>query len=143
MNIFLFKLFPAFFAAISFLSGPDEILGIWWNEEKDAHIEIYKCGEQFCGKIIWLKEPYEDGAPKKDKHNPDESLRERPTLGLNILMGFEYKGEKTWEGGKIYNPRDGKTYSCYLTILDNGNLKVRGFIGFSLIGKTQYWERLD
>lgn len=123
-------------------TGADQILGTWWNHEKDAHIEIYKCDEKYCGKIIWLKNPTEDGAPKKDKHNPDESLRSRPLKGLDILSGFEYSGDDKWEEGEIYNPRDGKTYSCYLDLLEENRLKVRGFIGFSLIGKTQYWERV-
>jgi uncharacterized protein (DUF2147 family) len=124
--------------------GKDEILGKWWNHEKDAHIVIYKCGNEYCGKIVWLKEPLdEDGKPKRDKNNPDESLRSRPTLGLDILSGFVFEKDRTWEDGTIYNPRDGKTYSCYLTLLDDNKLKVRGFIGISLIGKTQYWERVN
>ena len=45
----------------------DELMGIWLNHEKDAHVKVYKCGEVYCGKIVWLKEPEEDGAPKKDK----------------------------------------------------------------------------
>ncbi len=119
----------------------DVILGTWYNGEKDAKIEIYHCDDKFCGKIIWLKNPTEDGHPKLDKHNPDEILQKRGLMGLNILNGFSYKGDKTWEDGQIYNPRDGNTYSCYLKLLDDGSLKVRGYIGFSLIGKTQYWTR--
>jgi uncharacterized protein (DUF2147 family) len=137
--LFSFAIFPA----SSMKSGADELLGIWWNHEKDAHIEIYKCGNQFCGKIVWLKEPNEDGAPKKDKHNPEEALQSRPLIGLDILSGFEFKEEGSWEDGTIYNPRDGKTYSCYLKMLEEGKLKVRGFVGISLIGKTQYWERVN
>lgn len=145
------NLFIALFmlSALALSSSPlnneaDVILGKWWNHEKDAHIEIYKCGDELCGKIVWLKFPLDDdGKPKHDKNNPDESLRSRPTLGLDILSGFEYTGDKTWEDGTIYNPRDGKTYSCYLNLLEEDKLKVRGFVGISLIGKTQYWERVD
>jgi len=122
--------------------GADEILGIWLNHEKDAHIEVYKCGDTFCGKIIWLKNPNEDGAPKKDKHNPDDASKSNPLMGLDMLSGFSYKGNKKWDDGKIYNPREGKTYSCYLNIKDDGSLKVRGFIGLSIIGKTNYWSRV-
>jgi len=121
----------------------DELLGIWLNHEKDAHVKIYKCGEKYCGKIVWMKEPEEDGAPKKDKHNPDESLQSRALKGLDILSGFNFDSNKKWDNGKIYNPRDGKTYSCYLKIMDDGRLKVRGFVGISLIGKTNYWIRIE
>lgn len=121
--------------------GANEILGLWLNHEKDAHIEVYKCGDYFCGKIIWLKNPEEDGGPKKDKHNPDDALKDKPLIGLDMLSGFNYKGNKKWDDGKIYNPREGKTYSCYLNIKEDGSLKVRGFIGLSIIGKTNYWTR--
>ena len=141
LSLVLFS--PAFFVFFTLNGGADELLGVWWNHEKDAHIEIYKCGDQFCGKIVWLKEPNENGAPKKDKHNPEEDLQKRPLLGLDVLRGFDFKEEGSWENGKIYNPRDGKTYSCYLKMLEESKLKVRGYVGFSLIGKTQFWERVD
>ncbi len=120
----------------------NEILGLWLNHEKDAHIEVYKCGDYFYGKIIWLKNPDEDGAPKKGKHNPDDALKGKPLLGLDMFSKFTYEGNKKWDDGKIYNPREGKTYSCYLNIKENGSLKVRGFIGLSIIGKTNYWTRV-
>ena len=124
-------------------SEADEIMGIWLNHEKDAHVKIYKCGDKYYGKIVWLKIPEEDGAPKKDKHNPVDSLKSRPTKGLDILAGFNFDSNKKWEDGTIYNPRDGKTYSCYLKIMDDGQLKVRGFVGISIIGKTNYWTRIE
>ena len=139
----LIVLFSLSHQSYSFNPGADEILGLWLNHEKDAHIEVYKCGDSFCGKIIWLKNPDEDGAPKKDKHNPDDTLKGEPVLGLDMLSGFSYKGNKKWDDGKIYNPREGKTYSCYLLIKDDGSLKVRGFIGVSIIGKTNYWTRVQ
>jgi uncharacterized protein (DUF2147 family) len=129
------------FLTLSPANEADILLGVWYNGEKDAKIEIYHCGDKYCGKIIWLKEPMEDGATKKDKHNPNERFKKRELIGLNILTDFIYKGDFLWEDGEIYNPRDGKTYSCYLSLLENKQLKVRGFIGFSLIGKTQYWTR--
>jgi len=133
------------FSATSFSadSEEDELMGIWLNDEKDAHVKIYKCGDEYCGKIVWLKNPEEDGAPKKDKHNPDDSLKSRPLKGMDVLSGFSFDSDKKWEDGTIYNPRDGKTYSCYLRILEDGRLKVRGFIGISWIGKTNYWTRIE
>lgn len=130
-------------ASFSFDSEADELMGIWLNHEKDAHIKVYKCGDEYCGKIVWLKEPNEEGAPKKDKNNPDDELKERPLKGLDVLSGFTFASDKKWENGIIYNPRDGKTYSCYLKIQEDGRLKVRGFIGISLIGKTNYWTRVE
>ena len=132
-----------FVTTVSADSEADELMGIWLNHEKDAHVKIYKCGDEYCGRIVWLKNPEEDGAPKKDKHNPDDSLKDRPLKGLDVLSGFTFDRDKKWEDGTIYNPRDGKTYSCYLKIMEDGRLKVRGYVGISLIGKTNYWTRVE
>jgi uncharacterized protein (DUF2147 family) len=129
---------------------PDAIVGTWWNEEKDAQIEVSPCEGKFCGKIIMLKEsnyPADDpkgmaGKPKVDRENPEASKRERPILGMNLVWGFTHSGENLWEGGFIYNPRDGKTYKCKMTLENPDQLKVRGFIGISLIGKTNVWTRV-
>ncbi len=128
----------------------DAVVGKWWNEEKDAQIEVYPCEGKYCGKIILLKEPNYPagdpkgmaGKPKVDRENPDASQRERPTLGMNLVWGFTPAGENLWEGGFIYNPREGKTYKCKMTLENPDLLKVRGFIGISLIGKTNIWSRV-
>lgn len=128
----------------------DAILGKWWNEEKDAQIEIYACDGKYCGKIIWLKEPHYPandpegmgGQPKADRKNPDPAKRGRPILAFNLVWGFTYAGENLWEGGFIYNPREGKTYKCKMTLETPDRLKVRGFMGIALIGKTNTWTRV-
>jgi uncharacterized protein (DUF2147 family) len=60
--------------------------------------------------------------------------------GPPLLWGFKYKGANKWEGGKIYDPNNGKTYSCKMT-LEGNTLKVRGFVGISLLGRTTIWTR--
>ena len=121
-----------------------KLLGLWWNQEKTSKIEIRKSEGKFYGKIVWLKDPKNaEGKNKLDTKNPDNNLRSQEIHGLEILKDFELKDNGLFEGGKIYNPKDGKTYSCALTILDNGaKLKVRGYIGVPWIGKTQIWERV-
>ena len=130
--------------------NPDAIVGIWWNQEKEAQIEIYPCDGKYCGRIIWLKEPNYlandpkgmAGKPKVDRENPDPSKRERPILGMNLVWGFSFSGRNLWENGFIYDPREGKTYKCKMTLETPDHLKVRGFIGISLIGKTNDWSRV-
>jgi uncharacterized protein (DUF2147 family) len=125
----------------------DDILGVWLNEDKDAHVQVYKEGNKYFGKIIWLKEPIDEetGKPKLDDENEDEGLRDRPVLGLNLLTNFDFDGDDEWEGGRIYDPKNGKTYKCYMEFRDEtkNNLKVRGYIGFSMIGRTTYWTRVE
>jgi uncharacterized protein (DUF2147 family) len=119
------------------------IVGTWLNREKAAKIEIYQQGEKFYGKIVWLKEPNENGKPKTDNKNPDKSRHNDPVIGLVMLKGFEFDGKSTWEDGTIYDARSGKTYSCYLTLQADKTLKVRGYMGISLFGQTNIWTRTN
>lgn len=116
--------------------------GIWMVEDKDAKVKIYPCADGYCGKIIWLEEPRTDsGKIRTDENNPDPELRDRTLKGLKILSGLEYSGDKVWEDGEIYDPENGKTYSCYVEIQENGKLEVRGYIGFSLVGRSEMWQK--
>jgi len=119
------------------------IVGTWLNQEKAAKIEIYQQGEKFFGKIVWLKELNENGKPKTDNKNPDKARHNDPVIGLVMLKNFEFDGKSTWEGGTIYDARNGKTYSCYLTLQADKTLKVRGYVGISLFGQTNIWTRLN
>jgi uncharacterized protein (DUF2147 family) len=120
-------------------------LGRWITEGGKSHVEIARCGEQLCGTIIWLKEPLDDGGqPKTDKNNKDEALRDRPILGLALLNGFGAEPvDGKWTDGKIYNPEDGETYSATMNLLDARRLKVRGYVGLPLFGKSQEWTRVE
>ena len=118
------------------------VLGEWYTEENKAKVEVYECASGYCGRIISLSEPnHPDGRPKLDTENPDASLRNREIVGIDILSGLQYDGEDEWEDGTIYDPESGKTYSCYMELKDDNSLEVRGFIGVSLIGRSQTWTR--
>lgn len=120
----------------------DAVLGIWLTQDKDSKVEIYKKNNKYHGKIVWLKEPNKNGKPKVDDKNPDESKHNRPIMGLVIMVNFEYDEDFVWEDGEIYDPKNGKTYSCKMTLSkDKNTLDVRGYIGISLIGRTAIWTR--
>lgn len=120
----------------------DRVEGFWLNQEKEAKIEIYKARNgKFYGKIVWLKEPNRDGKPKTDINNPKESLRSQPLIGLLILKAFEKDGDKIYEDGTIYDPKNGKTYSCKITYESNNTLSIRGYVGISMLGRTTTWTR--
>jgi uncharacterized protein (DUF2147 family) len=134
----------AFFFATAtvFAQSADAIVGKWLNKDGDAHIQIYKTGNKFNGKLVWLKNPNnEQGKAKMDIHNPDVKLRGRALWGLEILKGFSFD-DGAWEDGTIYDPKSGKTYSCKMTMNGNDKLNVRGYIGISLIGRTDVWTRV-
>jgi uncharacterized protein (DUF2147 family) len=140
------KLVVSLFALLfsSYTAAPpanaDAILGMWMTDSNKAKIQIYKQGNQYNGKIVWLKEPLnEQGQPKTDKENNEKSLRSRPVVGVNLIKGFEFNGEK-WDGGEIYDPENGKTYSCVVK-LKGDKLEVRGYVGMTMFGRTVVWER--
>ena len=117
-------------------------IGVWTNEDGKARFEIYKCGTKLCGKIVSLKEPNRNGKPKVDENNPDKKHRNRPLLGMVFMQNFEYDGGNKWDEGTIYDPESGKTYSCYMKMTGKDKMEVKGYIGISLIGRTQNWTRL-
>ncbi|HLD52221.1 MAG TPA: DUF2147 domain-containing protein [Sediminibacterium sp.] len=130
----------------SFLLIQDDssaIIGVWKTGDGNAMVRIYKNGEKFQGKIVWLKEPNdpETGKPKLDKNHSEEANRTRPILGLVNIWGFSFKEKNIWDEGNIYDPKNGNTYSCTMKLINANTLEVRGFIGVSLIGRTDTWTR--
>ncbi|MEX2589290.1 MAG: DUF2147 domain-containing protein [Chitinophagales bacterium] len=135
----------AFISTISVFAQNESVKGEWYTADKEAKIKIYECdNDEICGKVVWLKEPNEeDGSPKKDVNNPDEDKHDNPILGMDLLKGFEKTDDKLWENGTIYDPNNGKTYKCKLTLVEEDLLEVRGFIGFSFLGRTEEWTRAE
>lgn len=127
--------------ASAFAQSKDDILGKWLNSSGEGQVEIYKKGDKYFGRLAWLKNPNDaNGKPKTDSKNPEASLRNRPLQGLEILKNFEFDDDE-WNEGKIYDPKSGKTYSCIMT-MKNGALNIRGYIGISLIGRSETWKRV-
>jgi uncharacterized protein (DUF2147 family) len=124
-------------------NNPDSLVGVWKTGEGTAMVRIYKNGEKYQGKIVWLKEPNdpETGKPKQDKNHPDEVNRTRPILGMINIWGFSFKEKDLWEDGNIYDPKNGSTYSCTIKMINPNTLEVRGYIGVSIIGRTDTWTR--
>lgn len=123
----------------------DAITGFWHTKNKKSKVKVYKKNGKFYGRIVSLKIPnYEDGTSKIDKHNPDEDKINKPLIGLLILRDFVYDEDNEWDDGEIYNPEDGKTYSCVMRLSEDGKtLDVRGYWGISLFGKTTVWKRAE
>ena len=131
----------SFAAAIG--QTPDDVKGIWLNDDKDAKVEIYRSGDKYFGKIIWTSNMYEgDGKTlRRDGKNSNEQLRQRPILNMVVLSGLSYlDGE--WTGGEIYDPKSGKTYKSKVRLKVN-KLEVRGYVGSPMFGRTTTWTRVS
>ncbi|MCS6935721.1 MAG: DUF2147 domain-containing protein [Chitinophagales bacterium] len=122
----------------------DKIERIWYNQEKTSKIQIYLAKDgKFYGKIVWLSEPNdpETKQPKLDKNNPDPARRNDPVLGMINLRGYSLSktDPNVYEGGTIYDPRNGKTYCGKITYKGN-TLDLRGYIcNFPILGRTNTW----
>jgi uncharacterized protein (DUF2147 family) len=123
----------------------DEILGTWLTGSKNAKVEITKNGTYFQGKIVWLSEPIDPitNKAKTDTKHPDINLHNRPLLGLTNIWGFKFEANNnSYTNGHIYDPKNGKEYKSIMTLKDNNTLDVRGYIGITLIGRTDIWTRV-
>ncbi|WP_270088935.1 DUF2147 domain-containing protein [Sphingobacterium sp. SYP-B4668] len=141
MKKLILSLYMLLFTVVSF-AQTDPIIGKWQNPSGEGRIEIFKKGEKYYGKLYWLKNANDElGNPKKDVKNPDEKLKSRALLGLENLTNFDKTGNNVYENGNVYDPKSGKTYRCKMT-LKGDKLDIRGFVGVSLIGRTDTFTRV-
>ena len=119
-----------------------DVVGKWKLDDGSAIVEIYRQGDVFNGKIVWLQHPTQaDGSPAVDANNPDSKLRSRRLIGLNMLSGLKKVGGE-YTGGSIYDPGNGKTYNCSMKV-EGDVLKVRGSLDKKgLLGRTMDWFRV-
>ncbi len=102
-------------------------------------LEIYEDDGKVYGKVVEIiKEDRQDAVCDQCKGED----KDQPILGMTIIRGLEKDGDE-YNGGRILDPENGKLYKCYITLEEENKLKVRGYIGFSLLGRTQYWYRVQ
>ena len=122
------------------MAAPSDIAGTWLSGDGDGLIAIQVDGSTITARILGSPNPDPERATT-DVMNPEPALRDRPLIGLDIFESFSYDGDGRWSGGFIYDPNSGKTYRGKLRLVDGNTLEVRGFIGISLIGRTETWTR--
>ena len=141
----LFAALCAAFALSNGVSGADanSYSGMFWNQTKDAIFEIRLTdsseGPSIEGITRWSMKPVVDA------RNPDPALRTRSLKDVTFLWGFTYDARKNrWKDGKVYDPNNGKTYDAKMELENGGDtLKMRGYIGVSLLGRTARFERVQ
>ncbi len=127
--------------AASTAFAQNSIFGKWKSvddetgEEKSI-VEIFKKNGKAYGKIIKiLGEEHQNVTC--DKCDDDDPRKDKRVIGMEIIKALEWDDDE-WDGGTILDPEDGKVYKCKMWV-KNGNLILRGYIGFSLIGRSQTW----
>ncbi len=122
----------------------DSIEGVWLSADGTGWIKIELGDNGPIGSIAGSPDTSGDRQPSdRDVLNPDPALRDRLLLGLTIMDGLTYAGGGKWKNGRIYDPNSGKTYKCKLTLVDENTLELRGYIGVSLLGRTETWTRRE
>jgi uncharacterized protein (DUF2147 family) len=144
----LLLVFPALAA-----DPADGILGSWLVETRDAVIRFSRAADgSYEGRIVWqLHDRYgpEDGADWNgrvvvDRNNPDPGLRSRTLDGMLMLWGLRYQpDEQEWGGGHVYDADDGHTYRSLIRLKDPDHLRLRGYVGITLLGGSTIWTRVD
>jgi uncharacterized protein (DUF2147 family) len=114
------------------------ILGYYMNPSGEGIVKIFEEKGKYSGKLVWMKEP-----EKLDKNNPDKARQTDKILGSVVLKDFVFAGNDLWKDGSAYDPKNGKTYDCKITRDEKGNLNIRGFVGISLIGRTDYFVKVN
>lgn len=141
--VFTFILFTSL--QLQAQAGRDALLGKWITTDKSVAVQVYQHGDDFKAKIIWIDEKLGSGLPmhaRTDSRNPNEDLRKRKIMGMNILEGLRYNADtKRWENGKIYDASSGRIWDAFAELKSDGRLFVRGFWKFSWIGKTLHFKR--
>lgn len=115
----------------------DDLLGTYMTDKNEGMVEITKRGTKYYGILTWTKTP-----GKLDANNPDKKQQTEKLAGKEILKDFDFDGKDLWSNGTIYDPKNGKTYSCKITRDEKGNLNVRGYIGVSMLGRTTFWVKV-
>jgi uncharacterized protein (DUF2147 family) len=114
--------------------------GVWLTQAGDARVQVIRCGNGICGRIVWLRDPIDSktGQPQVDDKNPNPALAQRPIIGLSIFIGMQPSGPNKWSG-RIYNADDGQTYTAHVTVQSDSALEVQGCVGVFCGGET--WSR--
>lgn len=123
-----------------------DISGCWISEAGTSVIELRERDGAVTGRVVGLEQPLflpeEDrgtpGAPRSDLSNPEPALRERPIAGLEIVTDLVADGGR-WTGGSVYDPESGNTYSARAELGEDGTLRLRGYVGSPLFGRTTRW----
>ena len=121
---------------------PASPIGLW--KGGDATFEMFESEGKLSARIVALNEPKTaEGKEKTDIYNPDPKKRSHPIVGLVFISGFTKKSDTRWENGTVYDPKSGKTYSCFMELQGPDKIKVRGFIGIALMGRNYIWTRAN
>ena len=131
---------------LSLVAGPawasQNVTGVWYDDSGTGAVQLYRCGNSVCGRIFWLRHAVNKaGKPLRDAYNPSHIHRKRPICGLQVIWGTQPQNDGSWDGGRIYDPKVGKSYAVAIERLGATRLRITGYLGARLFGKSFVWRR--
>ncbi len=141
----LVMMLMAFAVPMAATENADAIVGTWLTSDKKAKVAVARTAAgTYEGTICWISDPLDaTGTARHDTENPDAKLRAKPLVGLTILSGATFDKKSTWDDGTIYDPQSGSSYSCTVKLESPTVLKLHGYIGISLLGRTERWSKVE
>ena len=117
-------------------------MGTWYTQGRQAQVQIARCAEDLCGTIISLKDPIDPatGKPQTDTENEDKAKRNRPVIGIQVLIGMKPAGADKWSG-RVYGPEEGKSVNGNLVMKDANTLSIEGCLLGGLLCRSETWTR--
>ena len=120
----------------------EDIAGIWYDDTGRGAVQLESCGANVCGRIVWLRKATNGrGEPLRDHNNPTGARRDRPICGLPVVWGLRPQPDGTWDEGRIYDPKVGKSYDVAITRLSAKRLRITGYLGTKLFSRNLIWRR--
>lgn len=144
--LFFLLLFPLFSFTIKVNTHADAITGKWMSAENNLIVEVFKTGNEYKARVVWFDDNKDINRPMNvrcDYKNPNEALRSRKIIGMEIMHGLVYNiADDEWQEGRIYDPTSGKDWNAKASIAPDGNLKVRGFWHFEFLGQNMKFKKI-
>jgi uncharacterized protein (DUF2147 family) len=134
------------FIAAATVSGTatarEDIAGVWYDDTGRGAVQLESCGTNVCGRIVWLRTATNgQGEPLRDLNNPNGARRDRPICGLPVIWGLRPQPDGTWDEGRIYDPKVGKSYDVAITRISAKRLRITGYLGTKLFSRNLIWRR--
>ena len=118
-------------------------VGLWFDHTGRGAVEISPCGNDLCGRIVWLKDLNDkNGRPLRDALNGETGKRNRPICGLQVIGGLKQQSDGSWDKGWIYDPEQGESFDVELRLRGADGLQVKGYKGLKFLSETFQWKRV-
>jgi uncharacterized protein (DUF2147 family) len=123
------------------LAGAESPQGLWVLDDRSTVVEIMQCESQLCGRVVGVAGASRNGAFVPDGRRIAAGQSRRPLCGSVVFDGFRDAGGDRYVGGRLFNPEDGRFYDATATVESADTIRVRGYVGAEMFGRTRYLYR--